>query len=218
MGMHSGQKQKSRTWIIWPPKLLWGFNKSLPRSIQEKQCTFISIANTITNAWVNNIPPQEVRFNIIQCQRQAILHLQLLITNVSNLQSTHFSVENFSRFFFSSFIQRDKKVKARCIKQKSEGRGSTSAGVLIPLILDQKKVQPAAPTRSLSQASYTGGRGGGGSGGGGWGAGCQRCPLPLLLPSDPPLWVCQNTPLWHLSWQTQLLSFQYWNKTGRLYV
>lgn len=86
---------------------------------------------------------------------------------------------------------------------------------LIPLVLDQKNVQPAAPTRSLSQASYTGGRGGGGIGVGGWGGvgglrgGFQRCPLPLLLPSDPALLVCQNTPLWHLGWQTQLLSFEH---------
>lgn len=71
---------------------------------------------------------------------EAILHLQLSFTNVSNLQSTHFSVENFSLFFFfSSFIQSNKKVKARCIKQKSEGHGLASAGVRIPLILDQQK-------------------------------------------------------------------------------
>jgi len=73
-----------------------------------------------------------------------------------------FYVENFSRFFFLPLYRVIKKVKARCVKQKSDSRGPAS--VLIQLILDQKKVQPAAPTRSLSQASYSGGRGRGGSG------------------------------------------------------
>lgn len=35
---------------------------------------------------------------------KAILHLQLIFTNVSNLQSTHFSVENSQVFFFFFFF------------------------------------------------------------------------------------------------------------------
>lgn len=215
-------ENEEQTWKIWPPKF-WGFNKFLPRLIQEKQSTFISIANTITNAWVKNIPPQEVRFNIIQCQIRGNFTSSALIHQcVESSEYTFFFCRKLFSLFFLPLYRVIKKVKARCVKQKSEGHGPASAGVLIPLILDQKKVQPAAPTRSLSQASYTGGRGrggGGGGGGGGWVGGfwgCQRCLLPLLLPSDPPPWVCQNTPLWHLGWQTQLLSFEYWNKTDGL--
>lgn len=53
---------------------------------------------------------------------------------MSNLQSTHFYVENLSRFL-SSFTQSNKKIKARCIKQKSQDRGPASAGVPIWLLL-----------------------------------------------------------------------------------
>lgn len=118
-------------------------------------------------------PPQEVRFSITQRQINGNFTPPARIH-----QCVHFSVENF---LFSSFLQRDKKVKARCIKQKSKGCGRASAG---------GSGSEAAPARSLSQASYSdrrGGRGGGGgrTGGGGWGQGHQRRPLPLLLPSDP---------------------------------
>lgn len=120
----------------------------------------------------------------------------------------------FFAFCFSSFIQSNKKK----LRQDASNRN--------PKAMDQPlgrgggfwihwfwvRGKPAAPTCSLSQASYTGGRGRGRSGGGGWGGGCQRFPLPLHLPSAPPPWVCPNTRLWHLSWQTQLLSFQYWKK------
>lgn len=153
------------------PKL-WGFIIFL---IQTKQRTFISIANTITNAWVNNIPPQEVHFNIIQCQIIGNFTSSALIHQcVESSEYTFLCIKLFSHFF-PSFIQSNKKtVKARCIKQKSEGYGPASAGVPIPLILQQGRVQPAAPARSLSQASYTGGRGrGGGSGGGGDGGGVR---------------------------------------------
>lgn len=74
--------------------------------------------------------------------------------------------------------------------------------------MHQKKVQPVAPTCSLSQASCTSGRGRGGGGGGGWGGGARGVHY-HPPPPNPPLCVCQNTPLWHLGWQTQLLSFQY---------
>lgn len=76
--------------------------------------------------------------------------------------------------------------------------------------------QPAA--FSLSQASYTGGRGGGGSAFRWLGHGAVRCLLPLLLPSNPPILVCQNTRVWHLGWQTELLSFQYCKQTGQTHV
>lgn len=39
-------------------------------------------------------------------------------------------------------------------------------------------------------------------------------PLPVLL-SESPWWVCQITHLWDLSWQTQLLPFQYWKTIGK---
>lgn len=77
---------------------------------------------------------------------KAILHLQLLFSKCvkSSKYTFFFSVEN--SHFFLPLYRVIKKVKARCIKQKSEGYGPASAGALI---LDQKKVQPAG-SRSLS--------------------------------------------------------------------
>lgn len=146
---------------------------------------------------------------------EAILHLQLLFINVSNLQSTHFSVENFFLAFFLSLYRAIKKVKARCIKQKSEGHGPASAGVSDSTCSGSEECA-ASSSHSLSVSGILHWREGRrrnwcrrvGWGGGALG-GFQMCPLQLLLPSDPALLVCQNTPLWHLGWQTQLLSFEY---------
>lgn len=75
---------------------------------------------------------------------QAILHLQLAFTYVYT-----FSVENFLTFFLP-FYRVIKKVKARCIKQKSEGCGRASAEVLVPLVLEQKQLPLALCLRHLT--------------------------------------------------------------------
>lgn len=89
---------------------------------------------------------------------QAILSLELHRC-VESPEYTFLYRKHFSLFFFLPLYRVIKKVKARCIKQKSAGQGAAAEGVPIPLTLDQ----PVAPASSLSQASYTGGRGRGGS-------------------------------------------------------
>lgn len=98
---------------------------------------------------------------------------------MSKLQSTHFSVENICVFFFllplyRIFLKSYGKMHQTEIR-KAHGPPA-SAGVTIPLTLDQQSVQPAAPICSLSQASYAGGGGGRGrsSGGGLGGVGGLR--------------------------------------------
>lgn len=105
--------------------------------------------------------------------------------------------------------------KGRRPASVGEWRGG---GGLIPLIVGSEE-KLAAPARSLSQASYTGKRrmwwwrvG--------WGGGVDRgvlcySPSPLIPPSSE---SAQTLLLWHLGWQTELLSFQYWNKTEGLSV
>lgn len=94
---------------------------------QEKQYTFILIANTITNALVNNIPPQEVLFNIVQI-RGNFTSSALIHQCVKYSENIFFFCRKLFLAFFSSFIQSNlKKVKARCIKQKSKGNGPASA-------------------------------------------------------------------------------------------
>lgn len=94
---------------------------------------------------------------------EAILRL-LLFTNVSNL--THFSVENFSCFFFLPLYRVVKKGYGKMHQTEIQRLWSSLCrGFGFHWFWIRRK--PAAPTRSLSQASYTGGRGRGGSGGGG---------------------------------------------------
>lgn len=96
-----------------------------------------------------------------------------------------FSVENFSSLFFSSFIQSNKKKlrqdasnrNPKAMEQPLQGGGFWFHWFWV-------RRKPAAPTRSLSQASYTGGRGRGGCGGGGWGWGLSE----VSSATPPPLW------------------------------
>lgn len=129
---------------------------------------------------LNNIPPQEVCFYIIQCQITG--NFISRAPSMCRISRSHILCrKHFSLFFFLPLYRVIKKVKARCIKQKSAGQGAAAEGVPIPLILDQ----PVAPASSLSQASYTGGRGRGGSDCWYWGNGAVRgvcCPS-----SSPPI-------------------------------
>lgn len=133
--------------------------------------------------------------------RRQFLHVRLLFTNVSDPQEYTFFVENFSSlFFFLPLYRVIKKVKARCIKQKSERLWTGlcwayRGGIyLIPLIVGQRK---ADISRSLSVSGILLERGdvvvvvlGGDSGGcvggmdlGGWGGLSEVS----HVPSDPPL-------------------------------
>lgn len=129
---------------------------------------------------LNNIPPQEVCFYIIQCQITG--NFISRAPSMCWISRSHILCrKHFSLFFPLPLYRVIKKVKARCIKQKSAGQGAAAEGVPIPLILDQ----PVAPASSLSQASYTGGRGRGGSDCWYWGNGAVRgvcCPS-----SSPPI-------------------------------
>lgn len=113
VSIHSGQNQR---WIeLTGTPVALGINKFIPKLVQGKKTTFILNANTITNAWVNNIPPQEVCSSITQCQIRG------------SFKSTHLSVENIFAFFLTLY-RVIKNFKARCIKQKSEGHRPASAG------------------------------------------------------------------------------------------
>lgn len=99
-----------------------------------------------------------------------------------------FSVENFSSLFFSSFIQSNKKKlrqdasnrNPKAMEQPLQGGGSDSTdsgseeSQQLPLALCLRHLTLAGGEEEDAVVE-----GGGGD--------CQRCPLPLLLPSDPPL-------------------------------
>lgn len=141
-----------------------------------------------------NIPPQEVRFNIIQCQIRGNFTSSALIHQcVESSEYTFFFCRKLFSLFFSSFIQSNKKK----LRQDASNRN--------PKAMDQplqvfwfhwfwirKKCSQQLPLalclRHLTPAGgeEEGAGGGGGGGVGGWVVGfwgCQRCPLPLRFPS-----------------------------------
>lgn len=116
--------------IIQPPQLTR--RRRSPLQIgQKKKDAHLFRLQRLLQTLESIISPQEVRFNIIQCQIRGNFISSALIQCVKSSEYTFFFCRKlFFAFCFSSFIQSNKKkVKARCIKQKSEGHGPASAGV-----------------------------------------------------------------------------------------
>lgn len=79
---------------------------------------------------LNNIPPQEVCFYIIQCQITG--NFISRAPSMCRISRVHILCrKHFSLFFFLPLYRVIKKVKARCIKQKSAGQGAAAEGVPI---------------------------------------------------------------------------------------